>query len=955
MTTHHPTVSPVGNPLPQAQLGLRETLDALPVAVALVAVDGVISAVNREWEKFPQPFGDTGATLGAGGSYTSVCDGAAVDGDAAAMVVSRGLRTVLGGEEQNLALEYPTRGGERWIRTRICRSDSGGLVITHLDITRQKHGQQEISFQASLLNAVGQSVIAIDLQGRVTYWNDASAGMLGWNAGEAVGRHFADLALFENGSKAAAIIAQVAAGGTWAGEHWTKHRNGCRLSVYSTVTPLYDAAGEVTALIDVSTDITESQRAEAEMGRLSSLVESSNDAINGATLDGIITSWNAGAEKMYGYSAREAIGKSVAMLSPVERSRADEELRDRLRSGESVIGQYVLGMRKDGTLMDISLTLSPMYDAAGQLIGSSAIARDVTELNALRAASELERDRLAAAQEMAHVGSIEWDATTGRVWWSDEYCRIHGIPVRSPGSRDPLVRSVHPADRGRVVQIWDDLISRGGPVEFIYRVRTPEGETRWVSARATLERNDDDGAPIKMLGTAMDITERKLSEQALERLAFRDPLTGLANRALLTESIENALALGALRGTRVGLLFLDVDRFKVINDGLGHAAGDSLLVQLAARLQKAVRPGDTLARFAGDEFVIVCSDMTEENATQLARRIRIAVQRPFELLEREVFVDVSIGIAISDVDDTPGSLLRNSDAAMYRAKGTGRKKEVLFDEAMHRRAELRLAVESELPRAIERGQLEIHYQPVMDVAGGDPIGFEALLRWQHPEHGLIGPDSFIPVAEETGQIVPIGLWVLHQALKQAQLWKSEVPGAANWRISVNLSARQLQDPGLPAAVAEAIRATGIDAAALVLEITESVLMGDADQSLRTLTKLRSLGIGIAIDDFGTGYSSLSYLRRFPVTSLKIDRSFTEGLGGSDAHAGPIVEAIAAMGRALGLRVVAEGVETVEQLRELSRMEVQFAQGYLWSPAIPAHQVPEWFADHQVGSAGRSLS
>lgn len=953
MSTHRPPVSPGGKPLTRAEPRLSETLDALPVAVALLSAHGVITEVNREWERFPQPFDEIGGAHGAGESYTAACDDAAVRGDDAAIAVSRGLRTVLAGDEQNLALEYPTRGGERWIRTRICGIDGGGLLVTHIDISRQMLGQQEISFQASLLNAVGQSVIAIDLNGRISFWNDASVGMLGWNAGEAVGRHFADLALFESGSKAAAIISQVAAGGTWSGEHWTKHRSGRRLSVYSTVTPLYGSRGEVIAVIDVSTDTTESQQAEAEMGRLSSLVESSNDAINGATLDGIITSWNSGAEKMYGYSSKEAIGKSVAMLSPVERSRADEELRDRLRRGEAVMGQYVRGMRKDGTLMDVSLTLSPMYDASGQLIGSSAIARDVTELNNLRAASELERDRLAAAQEMAHVGSIEWDAGSGRVWWSDEYCRIHGIPVTSAGAREPLVQAVHPADRRRVVQIWDELIACGGPVDFTYRVRTPEGETRWVFARGTLERNSD-GGPVKMLGTAMDITERKLSEQALERLAFRDPLTGLANRALLTESIDRALSHCALRGTRVGLLFLDVDRFKVINDGLGHAAGDSLLVQLAARLQHAVRPDDTLARFAGDEFVIVCTDLTEESATQLARRIRTAVQLPFELLEREVFVDVSIGIAISDADDTPGSLLRNSDAAMYRAKGSGRKKAVLFDEAMHRRAELRLAVESELPRAIERDQLKIHYQPVVDVAGGEPIGFEALLRWQHPEHGLIGPDSFIPVAEETGQIVPIGLWVLNQTLKQAQLWKSEVPGAANWRISVNLSARQLQDPGLPAAVAEAIRTAGIDAAALVLEITESVLMGDADQSLRTLTKLRGLGIGIAIDDFGTGYSSLSYLRRFPVTSLKIDRSFTEGLGGSDAHAGPIVEAITAMGRALGLRVVAEGVETVEQLRELSLMEVQFAQGYLWSPALPADEVPGWFAAHQVGAAERSL-
>ncbi|MHA7277407.1 sensor domain-containing protein [Arthrobacter sp. Hz1] len=948
MTPHRSSVPTDGNFPRRAQAGLSETLDALPVAVAVLTVDGMISAVNREWERFVQPFGEVSPVLRAGMSYTSACEEAVSNGDAAAMRIGRGLAAVLEGEEQNVALEYPLRGGERWLRSRICRNASGALVITHVDITTQMLGRQEVYFQASLLDAVGQSVIAIDLNGRISYWNNASVHMLGWRAEDAVGRHFSDLALFESGSRASAIIDQVSAGEPWAGDHWATHRDGNRLAVHSTVTPLYGEAGEVVAVIDVSTDITESQQAQAEMGRLSSLVQFSNDAINGATLDGIITSWNAGAETIYGYSAKEAIGRSVLMLSPAERSAPDEELRDRLRRGEPVNGHLVQGMRKDGTVLDISLTLSPMYDESGLLVGSSAVARDVSEINRLRAASELERDRLAAAQEMAHVGSVEWDVLADRVWRSDEYCRIHGLPVTSESMRGPLLHAVHPDDRDRVSQIWQGLLAHGTSTDFTYRVELPDGSLRWIFARATLER-DDDGEPLKMRGTALDITERKLGEQALERLAFQDPLTGLANRAFLAESIEQAIVDCEGRGTQVGVLFLDVDRFKVINDGLGHAAGDSLLVQLAARLLAAVRPEDTLARFAGDEFVIVCADMSGDSAQKLARRIRAAVQAPFELLEREVFVDVSIGIAISRSGDTPETLLRNSDAAMYRAKGGGLKEAIVFDEAMHRQAKLRLAVESELPRAIERNQLEVHYQPVMDVASGEPIGFEALLRWQHPEHGLVGPDSFIPVAEETGQIVPIGLWVLNQAIRQIQRWRTDVPDAANWRIAVNLSARQLQDPGLHDAVAEAMRSAGIEPHALVLEITESVLMDDADQSLKTLTKLRSLGVGIAVDDFGTGYSSLSYLKRFPVTALKIDRSFTECLGGDDADAGPIVEAIAAMGRALGLRVVAEGVETREQLNEIARMRVQFAQGYLWSPAMPADQVPGWFAGHEAGA------
>ncbi|MHA7295309.1 EAL domain-containing protein [Arthrobacter sp. HLT1-21] len=951
MTPHRSSVPTDGNFARRAQAGLSETLDALPVAVAVLTVDGMISAVNREWERFVQPFGEVSPVLRAGMSYTSACEEAVSNGDAAAMRIGRGLAAVLEGEEQNVAFEYPLRGGERWLRSRICRNASGALVITHVDITTQVLGRQEVYFQASLLDAVGQSVIAIDLNGRISYWNNASVHMLGWRAEDAVGRHFSDLALFESGSRASAIIDQVSAGEPWAGDHWATHRDGNRLAVHSTVTPLYGEAGEVVAVIDVSTDITESQQAQAEMGRLSSLVQFSNDAINGATLDGIITSWNAGAETIYGYSAKEAIGRSVLMLSPAERSAPDEELRDRLRRGEPVNGHLVQGMRKDGTVLDISLTLSPMYDESGLLVGSSAVARDVSEINRLRAASELERDRLAAAQEMAHVGSVEWDVLADRVWRSDEYCRIHGLPVTSESMRGPLLHAVHPDDRDRVSQIWQGLLAHGTSTDFTYRVELPDGSLRWIFARATLER-DDDGEPLKMRGTALDITERKLGEQALERLAFQDPLTGLANRAFLAESIEQAIVDCEGRGTQVGVLFLDVDRFKVINDGLGHAAGDSLLVQLAARLLAAVRPEDTLARFAGDEFVIVCADMSGDSAQKLARRIRAAVQAPFELLEREVFVDVSIGIAISRSGDTPETLLRNSDAAMYRAKGGGLKEAIVFDEAMHRQAKLRLAVESELPRAIERNQLEVHYQPVMDVASGEPIGFEALLRWQHPEHGLVGPDSFIPVAEETGQIVPIGLWVLNQAIRQIQRWRTDVPDAANWRIAVNLSARQLQDPGLHDAVAEAMRSAGIEPHALVLEITESVLMDDADQSLKTLTKLRSLGVGIAVDDFGTGYSSLSYLKRFPVTALKIDRSFTECLGGDDADAGPIVEAIAAMGRALGLRVVAEGVMTREQLNEIARLQVQFAQGYLWSPAMPAGQVPDWFAGHRARVATR---
>lgn len=676
--------------------------------------------------------------------------------------------------------------------------------------------------------------------------------------------------------------------------------------------------------------------------RLAALVESSKDAINGADLNGIITSWNAGAEELYGYSAEEAIGRSIEMLTPLNAGGEAKALRAGLAEGKGVTGQQTVARHRDGSLIEVCLTLSPVFDAHGRVIGSSGIARNITETQQRRASAEHERDRLTFAQEIAHVGSVEVNLITGHRWWSDEYFRIHGLPV-TPSPTEELWHSVlHPEDRERVQQVWQELESGGPPLKLIHRILRPSGEVRWVHTRAAAEHND--GVLVRLLETAVDITERKQAEEALERLAFQDPLTGLANRTLLTNCIELALKEAAGAGTQVGVLFLDVNRFKVVNDGLGHAAGDSLLVQLAARLRSAVRPLDTLARFAGDEFVIVCSGLGSDEAHDLAGRIAAEVQVPFDLLGQELFVSVSIGIALSSCGDTAESLLHQADAAMYFAKDAGKVDGVVFDESMLRRAEARLDIGSQLPRAIERGELEVYYQPILDVGSQAPVAFEALLRWKHPKHGLVSPCDFIPVAEETGLIVPIGGWVLVNALTQAQHWRSQVPGASALRIAVNLSARQLQDPGLFDTVAGAIARAGIDPSAVELEITESALMNDVESSMATLTRLRSLGVGLSVDDFGTGYSSLSYLRRFPVTTLKIDSSFVEGLDGRDVHAQPIVAAITMMAIALGMDVVAEGVETLNQLRELERLEVRSAQGYLWAEPMPAGKVAPWLSN-----------
>jgi diguanylate cyclase (GGDEF)-like protein len=443
------------------------------------------------------------------------------------------------------------------------------------------------------------------------------------------------------------------------------------------------------------------------------------------------------------------------------------------------------------------------------------------------------------------------------------------------------------------------------------------------------------------------------AEAAQRHQALHDPVTGLPNRLLLSDRIDQSLARADRGAGLVVVVFLDVDRFKLINDGMGHAAGDALLVQLGLRLKKVVRRSDTLARFGGDEFVIVYDDVLPGEVGRLGDRIATAMAKPFELDGREVVVTVSTGIAVATPGDVAETLLRNADAAMYQAKESGRNGSVVFDDAMHQLAAVRLDSEADLRHAQERGELRVHYQPIVDIVTENPVGIEALVRWEHPARGLVGPGDFIPMAEESGLIVPIGAWVLTQALVQAQYWRTHIPGAEHLFVTINLSARQLLDPGLTQVVADAIDGAAIPAEAVHLEITESVVMNDVERSVKTLAALRSLGVRLAVDDFGTGYSSLSYLKRLPVNTLKIDQSFIDGLGGLDPHDSSIVHAIISLARALDLDVIAEGVETAAQLSELRHLGAGLAQGYLWSRPLPPEDLRHWLTREAAGHAAAS--
>jgi diguanylate cyclase (GGDEF)-like protein/PAS domain S-box-containing protein len=435
-----------------------------------------------------------------------------------------------------------------------------------------------------------------------------------------------------------------------------------------------------------------------------------------------------------------------------------------------------------------------------------------------------------------------------------------------------------------------------------------------------------------------DALQRQTTEDRIRHRALHDALTGLPNRVLFLDRLEHALARLRRRDTKAAILFLDFDRFKLINDNLGHQVGDELLAAAAPRLRQAVRASDTVARFGGDEFGILLEDISgEREAVETAERIASVFTRPFVLAGSEHFVTTSIGIALAQGGELPEELIRDADAAMYRAKERGRARYELFDEVMRVRAIARLRVENDLRQALERDELGLVYQPLVSLIDRSIIGVEALLRWEHPRRGLILPSEFIPVAEEDGLIEPIGVWVLERACRQAADWHQLRPDAAPIGMSVNLSAVQVANRNFPGVVARVLRATGLDPASLSLEITESVMLRDAESPTEALPALKALGLHLILDDFGTGYSSLGYLTRLPIDAVKIDRSFVNGLG-TESRDSAITEAVIAMSNALSLQVIAEGVETTRQATELSRLGCGLAQGFLFSPPLPAAEI-----------------
>ena len=476
------------------------------------------------------------------------------------------------------------------------------------------------------------------------------------------------------------------------------------------------------------------------------------------------------------------------------------------------------------------------------------------------------------------------------------------------------------------------------------------GKEVWAHLGMSLVR-DGEARPLHLIFQIQDITDRKRAEEQLLHDAFHDALTGLPNRALFMDHVKMAIQRSRRSNNRLfAALFLDLDRFKIINDSLGHMVGDQLLVGIAHRLEACLRPGDTVARLGGDEFTILLEDLAStEDAIDVARRVQEAVTQPFNIGGHEVFTTASIGIALSNTGyERAEDLLRDADTAMYRAKMSGKKRHVVFDKAMHDRAMELLQLETDLRRAITRKEFFVHYQPIVSLETGRVTSFEALVRWRHPERGLVMPGDFVPVAEETGLIIPLGQWVLNEACRQMREWQRNGFADESVTMSVNLSSRQFSQADLIEQISAGLRESGLKAASLKLEITESMVMENIDTAIDMLMQLRGLGVGLSIDDFGTGYSSLSYLHRFPIDTLKIDRSFVTQMTDNSENA-EIVRTIVTLARSLDMAVVAEGVETADQLRQLGELGCDYGQGYLFSRPVGAGQAAELLTDEQFST------
>jgi diguanylate cyclase (GGDEF)-like protein/PAS domain S-box-containing protein len=698
--------------------------------------------------------------------------------------------------------------------------------------------------------------------------------------------------------------------------------------------------GDVARMLKSFIEKNEARRAQA---RQLSILESTADLVVTFDAEGHILYLNDAARRMFGVEAPFEAGAITDHL-PAWAVVQHERVALPLAMEHGFWRGEIAVLDRAGHETPMSQALIAHRGANLNIEYFSTIARDISDRIELE--QRLTRSRDLYLGLFHDFPDLVWlCGTDGHTeYLNHAWIEFSGLSIeRLQG--DGWLDCLHPDDRADFLTAQEATLHGDGRFEIEYRLRRADGSYRWMHGRGQPYR-DLDGEFAGIVGTCRDITERMRLDAELERLANHDALTGLPNRSLLQDRLAQALAFARRQKLHAAVMFLDLDRFKTVNDTLGHHVGDQLLVAVAGRLRACLREGDTVARIGGDEFVIVLPDIGEGDdlagVDGVAEKLMQSLAASFMVNGQELFVSGSLGISIYPRDgEDIATLLKHADIAMYRAKDKGRNNHQYYATEMNARAHERLALETSLRHAIERDEFVLHYQPQIAVDSGAVVGLEALIRWRHPELGMVSPASFIPLAEETGLIVPIGEWVLRAACTQNQAWREA--GLPPVRMAVNLSARQFQQRDVVRVVADTLASSGLPGNGLDLELTESMLMHDPEGVIATLNALKTMGVRIALDDFGTGYSSLAYLRRFPIDEIKIDQSFVRDFDSASGDA-PLVRAIIGIARSLGISVVAEGVETPEQQRYLSRQRCDRMQGYLFSRPVPADEITALLAE-----------
>lgn len=708
---------------------------------------------------------------------------------------------------------------------------------------------------------------------------------------------------------------------------------------------LSEVQSQMDALDTASTELKRSE----ERHRI--IVSNLNEVVFQTDLQTRWTFLNAAWTDVSGYTVEESLGQPAGRLvHPEDRPEVMRYFASLMDGQNEAIRHEARGVDKNGNVKWVEFYVRLLRDDDGTITGTTGALMDVTERRTAEfALRETEKRYRTLVEQIPVVPYVDLpDELSSTQYVSTRISELMGYTPAEWTEPGVWVRLTHPEDKARVMA--EHHRSNVDRLPFIaeYRMRHKSGHYVWVRDEAVFVPSDD-GTDGVWQGVLMDITHRKVLEDQLVHQAFHDPLTGLANRSLFSDRVQHALSHRHRQdASPLAVLFIDLDDFKTVNDSLGHATGDQLLRAVASRLEGALRLSDTAARLGGDEFAVLVEDMTGlESAERVAERVVEAIDRPFQLQGREISIKPSIGIAVTEDRETGvDELLRNADLAMYMAKRGGKNRYAMYEPGMHVAALGRLQMKADLDRAIEDNQLVLHYQPIVDLQTLEIMGCEALVRWNHPNRGLVPPNDFISVAEETGSINLLGRWVIREACRQANAWRQE--GLQIPRFTVNLSGKQLHDPSLAADVDESLTESGIDPVFLTLEITESALMTDIGTSIEMLQALKRLGVRLAIDDFGTGYSSLSYLQRFPLDVLKIDRSFVSGMERGDEDAA-LAQAVVRLGQTLRLETIAEGIEIEEQRSALLAAGCVLGQGFLFSRPVTGEAMGSLLAEQGHGA------